>query len=109
MPNPPVDGRSGIENLNYLAAYADFGEDLDTLASITPFTKLALVIDENLASAIPELRQSALKVANDRGIELTQVIHDGVNHDLRDQIPPGTDAIFVAALPRMPEESFSRW
>jgi outer membrane protein TolC len=106
LPNPPIDGRSGIENLNYLAAYADFGEDLDTLARITPFTNLALVIDENLASAIPELRQSALEVANARGIELTQVIHDGVNHDLTERIPPGTDAIFVAALPRMPEESF---
>lgn len=106
LPSEPVDGRSGIENLNYLAAYADFGEDLDTLARITSYENLALLIDENLASAIPELRQAALNVASARGIELTQVIHDGENHDLMSKVPAGTDAIFVAALPRMPEDSF---
>ena len=63
LKSEPVEGRSGIENLNYLAAYADFGEDLDTLARITSFSRLGLVIDANLASAIPELRQSALNVA----------------------------------------------
>lgn len=106
LQSAPVEGRSGIENLNYLAAYADFGEDLDTLARITPFSKLGLVIDANLASAIPELRQSALNVATARGIELIQVVHDGVNHDVFSSVPPGTEALFVAALPRMPADKF---
>lgn len=106
LPSPPTDGSSGIENLNYLAAYADFDDDLDTLARITSYESLALIIDENLASAIPELRQAALDVTSERGVALTQVIHDGVNHELISKVPEGTDAVFVAALPRMPEDKF---
>jgi len=106
LPSEPIDGKSGIANLNYLAAYADFGEDLDTLASITSYEDLALILDENLASAIPELRQSALQVANSRGVGLYQVVHDGEDHALVERLPPETDAVFVAALPRMPEAGF---
>ena len=29
LARPAEDGRSGIENLNYLGSYSDFGEDLD--------------------------------------------------------------------------------
>ena len=106
LQSEPVDGKSGIKNLNYLAAYADFGDDLDTLASITSYQDLALILDENLASAIPELRQGALQVANSRGVGLYQVVHDGIDHAVFDRVPPETDAIFVAALPRMPEAAF---
>jgi len=102
----PTDGRSGIRNLNYLGAYADFGEDLDTLARITPYRRLVLFVDENLADAIPALRQAALNASEARGVELIQVTHDGVDHALMNRVPAGTDAIFVAALPRMPAAEF---
>ena len=106
LPSEPVDGRSGIENLNYLGAYADFGDDLDTLAQITPYRSLVLFIDISLSSAIPELRQAALDESVARGVELFVVAHDGVDHALMNRVPAGTDAIFVAALPRMPQENF---
>jgi outer membrane protein len=102
----PVEGRSGIKNLNYLGAYADFGEDLDTLTRISPYRKLVLFIDENLAGAIPELRQAALDETSSRGIELLEVTHDGVDHALMNRVPAGTSAIFVAGLPRMPAADF---
>lgn len=104
----PVDGHSGIKNLNYLGAYADFGEDLDTLTRISPYRDLVLLIDENLAGAIPELRQAALEETSARGVELLEVTHDGVDHALMNRVPAGTDAIFVAALPRMPPADFQR-
>jgi len=102
----PVEDRSGIKNLNYLGVYADIGEDLDTLTRISPYRKLVLFIDENLAGAIPELRQTALDETNARGIELLEVTHDGVDHALMNRVPAGTAAIFVAGLPRMPAADF---
>jgi len=102
----PVEGRSAIKNLNYLGAYADFGDDLDTLTRISPYRKLVLFIDENLSGAIPELRQAALAQTEARGIELLEVTHDGVDHALMNRVPAGTDAIFVAGLPRMPAADF---
>ncbi len=108
LASEPVAGRSGIKNLNYLGAYADFAEDLDTLTRISPYRELVLFIDENLASAIPELRQAAIEATSSRGVELLEVTHDGVDHALMNRVPAGTDAIFVAALPRMPAADFQK-
>ena len=106
LPSPSVDGTSGVENLNYLGAYADFGDDLDTLTRIVPYKKLVLFLDVNLESAIPDLREAALNESLSRGIELLTVAHDGIDHKLMERVPEDTDAIFVASLPRMPLDDF---
>ncbi|MEM9208205.1 MAG: TolC family protein [Pseudomonadota bacterium] len=104
-----ADGdRSGIPNLSYLVAYADFTDDLDTLARLTPYDKLALLYDEEVAQAIPELRESAYAAVAERGVELLEVTHNGVDHDLVSRVPPDTDAVFVAGLPRMPLDAYLR-
>ena len=100
------DGASGVRNLNYLNAYANFSDDLDTLSRFSPYRNLVLFVDENLSSAIPQLRDAAVKVSAARGIELIGVTHDGVDHRLMNRVPAETDAIFVAALPRMPAADF---
>ena len=104
----PSDQGSGIRNLNYLSAYADFADDLDVLASIVPYRKLVLFVDENLAMSIPQLRQTALDASNARGIELLMVPHDGSDHALMNRVPADTNAIFIAGLPRMPQANFNR-
>ena len=108
LPTPPTPTGSGVRNLSYLSAYADFGEDLDTLRRIVNFRRLVLLVDSNLSSAIPQLRQTAFADSTERGIELFEVAHDGVDHDLIPRVPEGTDAIFVAGLPRMPSADFAR-
>jgi len=101
-------GRSGVRNLNYLTAYADFAEDLDTLSRIVGYRDLVLFVDAGLSSAIPELREAALAASEERGISLLEVLHDGVDHQLMDRVPAETDAVFIAGLPRMPEADFDR-
>lgn len=101
-------GQSGVRNLNYLTAYADFGEDLDTLLKIVPYRKLVLFVDLGLSSAIPELREASFVASSERGIELTAIMHDGIDHQLMNQVPANTDAIFIAGLPRMPPDDFDR-
>ncbi len=101
-------GRSGVRNLNYLTAYADFGEDLDTLSRFIAYRDLVLFVDAGLASAIQMLQDRAFAASADRGINLQLITHDGVDHDLMRRVPADTDAVFVAGLPRMPEADFSR-
>ena len=108
LPSRPVDGTSGIANLNYLGAYADFGADLDTLARIAPYRKVALIYDSLAAASIPRLRENAYAVSEARGVELLEVTHDGVDHALLDKVPGDTDAIIFAGLPRLPEDDFDR-
>lgn len=101
-------GRSGIANLNYLSAYADFADDLDTLARIASFRHLVLFVDAGLSSAIPALRNAAYAASAARNIELLEVTHDGTDHRLMNRVPAETDAIFIAGLPRMPPDDFAR-
>jgi len=102
------EGTSGIPNLNYLGAYADFNSDLDILAQLTPYRVLALFVDQELASAIPELRDRAFAASADQGVELIIITHDGIDHDLMSLVPSTVDAVFVSGLPRMPNEDFDR-
>ena len=101
------DGTSGIRNLNYLNAYANFSDDLDTLSRFCPYRNLVLFVDENLSSAIPQLRDAAVGASTARGITLIEVTHDGVDHRLMNRVPAETEAIFIAALPRMPAAEFN--
>jgi len=106
LPSPAVDGKSGIRNLNYLTLYTDFADDLDTMSRIVSFRNLVLLMAQELAAVIPQLQQEAERICGERGIGLTLVAHDGVDHNLMAKIPSETDAIFVAGLPRMPPADF---
>ncbi|MCP4302866.1 MAG: TolC family protein, partial [Gammaproteobacteria bacterium] len=101
-------GHSGVRNLNYLSAYADFADDLETLSKIVTYRNLVLFVDVALASAVPALREAAYAASEARGINLLVVTHDGVEHDLMNGVPAETDAVFVAGLPRMPPADFDR-
>ncbi len=108
LASPPVEGNSGIRGLNYLSAYANFASDLDTLSRFVTYRKLVLFVDENVSLAIPVLRDAALETSKSKGIELEMVTHDGTDHRLMNRVPAGTDAVFMAALPRMPTADFVR-
>ena len=106
LPDASPVGTSGIPNLNYLGAYADFNSDLDMLAKIAPYDVLALLVDQELASAIPELRDRAFEACAAKGIELKIIMHDGNDHALMSRVPDSVNAVFVSGLPRMPNEDF---
>jgi outer membrane protein TolC/diadenosine tetraphosphatase ApaH/serine/threonine PP2A family protein phosphatase len=108
LPDNEGVGQSGIPNLNYLSAYADFADDLDTLRRIVQYRELVLFVDAALSSAIPALRERAYAASEERGVELIEVTHDGVDHDLMKRVPAETDAVFIAGLPRMPPADFDK-
>ena len=81
---PPVDGRSGIPNLNYLATYADFSTDLEELGRMVRYSNVTLLIDQELSQSIPVLRDRAFEAAQERNINLFEVAHDGVDHEILD-------------------------
>ena len=102
----PVDRKSGITNLNYLTVYSDFDQDIDAMGEVVHFEKLVLLMDEEFSASIPELKKAAGALCAERNIDLLEITHDGENHDLMSRVPEGTDAIFVAGLPRMPADEF---
>ncbi len=108
LPDASPAGTSGVSNLNYLSAYADFNSDLDVLAQITPYKVLVLFVDQELASAIPEVRDRAIAASLAKGVELIMVAHDGIDHELMKRVPDSVDAVFVSGLPRMSNDEFDQ-
>jgi outer membrane protein len=108
LPDASPSGTSGVSNLNYLSAYADFNSDLDILAEITPYKTLALFVDQELASAIPEVRDRAMAASAAKDVELIIIMHDGIDHALMNQVPDSVDAVFVSGLPRMSNDDFDQ-
>ena len=102
------EGKSGIRNLNYLTLYTDFGDDLDTMSSLIHYRNVVILMGEVLASVIPELRDEASTITEQRGIQFTLVTHNGSDHKLMARVPRDTDAIFVTGLPRMPSDEFNK-
>ncbi len=57
LPSQARDGMSGIRNLNYLTLYTDFGDDLDTMSDLVKYSNLVVLMGEQLATVIPQLRE----------------------------------------------------
>ena len=72
------------------------------------YDNVAILMGELLAAVIPDLRQEASTITEQRGINFELVAHDGVDHKLMARVPLDTDAIFVTGLPRMPQADFDR-
>ena len=108
LPAQAVEGKSGIRNLNYLTLYTDFGDDLDTMTRMVDYRDVVVLMGELLAAVIPDLRQEATTISEERDINFQLVAHDGTDHKLMARVPPETDAIFITGLPRMPADDFDR-
>jgi outer membrane protein TolC len=108
LPSQVVEGKSGIRNLNYLTLYTDFGDDLDTMSRMVDYRNVVVLMGELLAAVIPDLRQEATTISEERDINFQLVAHDGTDHKLMGRVPPETDAIFITGLPRMPADDFDR-
>jgi len=108
LPSRALEGKSGIRNLNYLTLYTDFGDDLDTMSRMVDYRNVVVLMGELLAAVIPDLRQEATTISEERDINFQLVAHDGTDHKLMGRVPPETDAIFITGLPRMPADDFDR-
>jgi outer membrane protein len=106
--HPPIDQKSRIPNLNYLAVYNQFGEDIAALQKLVKFNNLVLIMDQELSDSIGGLKASAVQQSGAMGVTLIEVTHDGVNHNLMDSVPDLTEAVFIGALPRMPQDDFAK-
>jgi outer membrane protein TolC len=72
------------------------------------YRNVVVLMGELLAAVIPDLRQEATAISEERDINFQLVAHDGTNHKLMARVPPETDAIFITGLPRMPVDDFDR-
>ncbi len=103
---PARKGTSGIPNLNYINTLFDMERELKSFQRITPFLRMTLVVDEWIHTTIPQLDILTRRVAEKLSLEVMMVNATDSAEKVLDQIPPETDAVFLASLPRLSDHEF---
>jgi len=105
---PRKGNASGVSNLNYLSAEADFVRDLKTFRSVVEFQNLAVLVDKTAYDAQAELVERAQQVVADAGLNLQFVLQTKQDEDLANKLPEDTDAVVLTSLPRLGAAAMQR-
>ncbi|MEM6639901.1 MAG: TolC family protein [Pseudomonadota bacterium] len=101
---PTAQTGSGKRNLNYLADRVPFVDDLASFQEVVPFASAVILTDSVIIESIPTA--PAFVRSRAENVDFRFVGHDGVNHDLLNAIPDGTEAVLLGGLPRLPRDAF---
>ncbi len=102
----PVQGnQSGKQNLNYLVDSVPFRDDLRALQRVVPFKNFVLLGDQAI---LDELTHAGELLAQEApNLNTTLVGHSPTDTNLVSKIPPATDAILLAGLPRLTDDKLT--
>jgi outer membrane protein len=105
---PYADGVSGVPNFNYLAANISTRHSLLTFRELVPFQYLALLVNAELARAVPGFTAQAQSAAKELGVRLDVIpVGDSVGDALA-AMDPAVDAVFVTPLLQLSSTEFEQ-
>lgn len=93
---PFTGGTSGTSNLSYVTFSTRLPSSMATFHEVVGFRRLALLTNSYIITAIPELRNRIAQIAASIDSEVNVVLVDGPVGEALDNLPSGTDAVFVA-------------
>jgi len=105
---PFANGGSGVRNFNYLSANIDILESLEAFRELVAYDHLALLVNAELARAVPGFTAQAAEAGELLGVELDVIT---VGHSVGDAlaaIGPGVDAVFVTPLLQLSRGDFQQ-
>lgn len=105
---PYKDGASGKKNLSYVSLDVDIRRDLAVFRDVVPFSRLAFLLDEAVAEAIPGGREEVSRVARELGIAVTHVSVKTSAAKALAAIPANTQAVYVGPLLRLSSGEYER-
>ncbi len=103
---PAAKGTSGTRNLNYINTLSNIDREFQLFRRIIPFYRVAIVVDEFLQQAIPQINNLARRLSYEFTIEVTVVKANDSGADTLEKIPEDTDAVFLSLMPRLSENEF---
>lgn len=106
--NDEGDRVSGVTNLTYVTFPSDLSETLTRFREVAPFDHLTILVNEGLATAIPELLDNTRAEVQELGIALEVIrVSNSVEAALA-AISPESDAVYVVPLMQLPPGDFDR-
>ncbi|MEM6960927.1 MAG: TolC family protein [Myxococcota bacterium] len=107
----PRDGeKSGRKNLAYLTGLVTLGDDLSRVDELThkPVRRVAVLLERYLEDAVPESQRVVRELTAPYDLEAEIVWTGGTAEAVLEAVPEDADAVYVAALPSLPEQEISR-
>lgn len=97
-----------LKNFNYLTVDTAFNEELKTFKEIKNFTKLSLIVDDNLYVLFPEAIAHVKILAKKAGVVLTFVRIKNPHDNVLQMIPLDTQAVMLTQLPMLSANAKSK-
>jgi len=105
---PYLDGRSGTENLSYVALPDTLAEDLNSFRTIVPFEHVAILANDAFLEALPELVDRTRVLLEDTKFDFDYIGVGSTADSALGAIPEGVDAVFVWPQFQMSPQEFQR-
>jgi len=99
-------GTSGVRNLNYLTLPHSFERAVEAFREILPFTRMALLMDQAVLEALPQLRIKIKRAAKETGVQILPIPVGTYVQPALGAIPLGAEAVFITPLLRLPIQEF---
>jgi outer membrane protein len=103
---PIKNGTSGTQNLNYVSVPATFERDIKTFREIIPFKKAAVLINQYLPAAFPELEQRAVDLFREMDLEIFIVRIGHSVDEAINKLPSDVQAVYVLPLPHLSDADY---
>ena len=95
---------SSIKNLNYLTDESTLQDEIHTFKRIVPFRHLVILADESQYRLFSKTTEQAIRQSQQDGVELSFLTVAQSDDSLVSKIPPNTEAVMLAPLPRLSEK-----
>ena len=105
---PSRKGTSGVKNLNYINILADIDRAFQAFLDITPFYRVVFLTDGFLSRSIPQMKKLERRLAAEFTLDLKTIQVETEAGSILEQIPEGTDAVFIGLLPRLSHSEFQK-
>lgn len=105
---PRVDNSSGVTNLIYIDSMFHVDRDIMSFQKLVPFKNLSILLDRRDITALPEISESARKLANEHTMTVNLVEVGSSAQEALAAIPSGTEAVMVGPLYHFTDEEDRR-
>jgi len=95
---PRVADSSGVANLVYIDSMFYMDREVLNFQKVVPFTNLAILLDQRVVSAIPEVAKLVRKLANEHTLTVNLVAVGKSARKALESLPAKTQAVMVGPL-----------
>jgi outer membrane protein TolC len=105
---PQRDGTSGVPRLTYVDQSYPVGGTLADFFRLIPFHKMAVLLDQDMLQAVPQLGPGATRLVRAAGGDAAIVPADSSADAVLAALPAGVDAVYLTPMSGMSDAEYTK-